>query len=128
MNGTICPFGSARCTPLTTPADTLFSKPNGEPIAITHSPRFTSGLADRSSAGRFFASILMSAMSVRLSVPIDLRRELAAIGELDGDFGRAVDDVRVGHDVAVGLTMKPEPMPCVGCWRICGPFGSRRSA
>ncbi len=72
MNGTICPFGSARCTPLTTPAETLLSKPNGEPIAITHSPRFTSGLDEMSSAGRSFASILMSAMSVRLSEPTTL--------------------------------------------------------
>ena len=101
MNGTICPFGSARCTPLITPADTLDSKPNGEPIAITHSPRLIAGLALRSSAGRFVASILISAMSVRLSLPIDLGRELAAVGELDRDFGGAVDHVRVGDDVAV---------------------------
>ena len=70
MNGVIWPPGSARCTPLTTPADTLFSKPNGEPIAITHSPCLTPGGAERSSAGRLLASILISAMSVRLSVPI----------------------------------------------------------
>ncbi len=102
MNGTICPSGSARCTPLTTPADTLFSKPNGEPIAITHSPRFTAGLAARSSAGRFFASILMSAMSVRLSVPMTLAVNSRRSVSLTVDFGRAVDDVRIGDDVAVG--------------------------
>src|SRR5437016_1097310 len=34
--------------------------------------------------------------------PDDLRREFAAIGQLDRHFTRTVDDVRVGDDVAIG--------------------------
>ena len=85
------------------PAVTLFSKPNGEPIATTHSPGLQLGRDRRSSpTGRFLASILMTATSVRLSMPMTLAREFAAVGQLHGDFRRVLDDVRVGQDVAVG--------------------------
>ena len=38
MNGTKFSCGSERPLALTMPAVTVFSKPNGEPIATTHSP------------------------------------------------------------------------------------------
>ena len=40
MNGTPLSSGSERPLALTTPAVTVFSRPNGEPIASTHSPTF----------------------------------------------------------------------------------------
>ena len=102
MNGTICPSGSARCTPLTTPADTLFSKPNGEPIAITHSPRLTRGLRGEVERRQVLRVDLDERDVGALVAADDLGGEFAAVGELHDDFGRAVDDVRVGDDVAVG--------------------------
>ncbi|MCC2673941.1 MAG: hypothetical protein K0R58_888 [Ramlibacter sp.] len=56
---------------LTMPAVTVFSRPNGEPIAITHSPTFSLLTSPIRTNGRPVASILMTATSVRLSgVPI----------------------------------------------------------
>jgi len=43
----------------------------------------------------------MSATSVRLSAPMDLRLELALVGELDVDLVGRLDDMRIGEDVAV---------------------------
>ena len=87
---------------LTMPAVTVLSRPNGEPIAITHSPtlsRLTSPIAPP--AGRV-ASILTSGDVGALVGADDLRLELALVGQRDDDLVGAVDDVRVGHDVAVG--------------------------
>ena len=53
------------------PAVTVFSKPNGEPIATTHSPTLSfAGSPKRTAGSGVLASILRSAMSVRLSAPI----------------------------------------------------------
>ena len=47
-------------------------------------------------------STLSSARSLGSSVPIDLRGERPAVGEVDADVVRAFDDVVVREDVAVG--------------------------
>ena len=70
------------------PAVTVFSKPNGEPIASTHSPGFSFAGSPMRTVGRFFASILMTATSVRVIGADDLRRELAPVGEPHGDLVR----------------------------------------
>ena len=57
---------------LTMPAVTVFSRPNGEPIAITHSPTRSLLTSPIFTAGRPVASILTTATSVRLSAPMIL--------------------------------------------------------
>ena len=84
------------------PAVALFSKPNGEPIASTHSPGFSCDGSPMRTVGRFFASILMTATSVRRVDADDLGLELAPVRELHGDLVGIGHDVRVGQDVAVG--------------------------
>ena len=54
------------------PAVTVFSKPNGEPIAKTHSPTRTLDESPIVKRGKPVASILTKATSVRLSAPINL--------------------------------------------------------
>jgi len=70
MKGTKFSCGSERPFALTIPAVTVLSKPNGEPIASTHSPTLSFDGSPNRTAGSPVASILMSAMSVRLSAPI----------------------------------------------------------
>ena len=72
MNGTKFSCGSERPLALTMPAVTVFSKPNGEPIATTHSPTLSLVGSPKRTAGRPVASILITAMSVRRSAPITL--------------------------------------------------------
>ena len=55
---------------LTIPAVTVLSRPNGEPIAITHSPTFSFETSPIRTVGRPLASILTRATSERLSAPI----------------------------------------------------------
>ena len=57
---------------LTMPAVTVLSRPNGEPIAITHSPTLSLETSPRRTVGSPVASILTSATSERLSAPIVL--------------------------------------------------------
>ena len=54
------------------PAVTVFSNPNGEPIAITHSPTRTLLLPPKVIVGRFLLSIFTTATSVRRSDPMIL--------------------------------------------------------
>ena len=70
MNGTKFSCGSERPLALTMPAVTEFSKPNGEPIATTHSPTRSLFGSPMFTLGRFWASTLISATSVRLSKPM----------------------------------------------------------
>ena len=72
INGTKFSCGSDRPFALTIPAVTVLSNPNGEPIATTHSPTFSFAGSPKRTVGRLAASILISATSVRLSVPITL--------------------------------------------------------
>ena len=57
---------------LTMPAVTVLSRPNGEPIAITHSPTLSFETSPIRTVGRPLASILTRATSERLSAPIVL--------------------------------------------------------
>ncbi|MNC89824.1 hypothetical protein D3C83_58220 [compost metagenome] len=70
MNGTKFSCGSERPFAETMPAVTLLSKPNGEPIATTHSPTLSLFASPKRTTGRFPASIRITARSVRLSAPI----------------------------------------------------------
>ena len=54
------------------PAVALFSKPNGEPMASTHSPGLELRGSPSFTIGRFLASILITATSVRSSAPMTL--------------------------------------------------------
>ncbi len=55
---------------LTMPMVTVLPTPKGLPMARTTSPTSTLSLSARSMVGRFFASILMRAMSVASSLPM----------------------------------------------------------
>ena len=102
MKGTKVSSGSERPLALTMPAVIVFSKPNGEPIAATHSPTLSFAELPSFTVGRPVASILSSATSVRSVGADHLGLELAlASVRLDGDFVGARDHVRVGEDVAV---------------------------
>ena len=81
---------------------TVWPMPSGLPTASTTSPTLTRSespsATDRQIAG---ASIFSTARSLGLSVPTTLAVSVAAVGQLDLDVVRAVDDVVVGQDVAV---------------------------
>ena len=87
---------------LTMPAVTVFSRPNGEPIAITHSPTFSLLTSPIFTAGRPVASIFTTATSVRLSAPMILALNSRLSVQRDDDLVGALDHVRVGHHEAVG--------------------------
>ena len=59
----------SRCLALTMPAVTVFSRPNGEPMAMTHSPTRSRLTSPIFTGERPLASILTTATSVRLSAP-----------------------------------------------------------
>ena len=70
MKGTYCCWLVLRPLALTMPAVTDCSKLNGEPIATTHSPGFSTLLSPSLSVGRFFASTFSRATSLSGSDPI----------------------------------------------------------
>ena len=63
-------LGKLRPLALTMPAVTVWSNPNGEPIANTHSPTFNAFESPNSSIGKSSPSILIRAISESLSEPI----------------------------------------------------------
>jgi hypothetical protein len=65
-------LGSERAVALMMPAVTLFSKPNGEPMASTHWPGLMREGSPSFTVGRLVALILITATSVRSSAPITL--------------------------------------------------------
>jgi hypothetical protein len=67
---------------LTMPAVTVLSRPNGEPIAMTHSPTLRRSTLPILTHGSAVASILSSATSVRWSLPMILA--LSRRGRRDG--------------------------------------------
>jgi hypothetical protein len=69
MKGTNDSSGKVRPLALTIPAVIVLSKPNGEPIAATHSPTFKSAELPRVTVGRPVASTFSNATSVRRSAP-----------------------------------------------------------
>ncbi|MCY1538275.1 hypothetical protein D9M68_738070 [compost metagenome] len=70
IRGTRSPV--SRCFALTMPAVTVFSRPKGEPMAMTHSPTRSLEMSPTFTTGRLVASILTTATSLRLSAPISL--------------------------------------------------------
>ena len=58
-----------RCNALTTPVDTEFSRPNGLPSAMTHSPTCKSDELPISTGVKSSASTLITAMSLEESLP-----------------------------------------------------------
>ena len=70
FGGTIPEESKKHGLSLTMPAEMLFSNPNGEPIAATHSPTLALLASPICTTGRFLASILISATSLRGSAPI----------------------------------------------------------
>ena len=85
------------------PIVTVCPTPSGLPTASTTSPTWTSSELP-SAIGRAgpMRVTLSSARSLGLSVPTSFAVERPAVGQLDVDVVRAVDDVVVGEDVAVG--------------------------
>src|SRR4029077_2817626 len=105
------------------PAVGLFSKPNGAPIASTHSPTFSPRESPILTVGRSLAAILMIAMSDFLSTPTTLavysRRSVR----------RTVTSLAPSTTCALvmmtpsGRMMNPEPSPRNGCG--CGIWNGR---
>ena len=81
----------------------VWSKPNGLPMATTGSPTCRLAESPSVAVGRFAPSILMTATSKPVSRADDLAREMAAVDHADGDALRAGDDVRVGQNQAAGV-------------------------
>ncbi len=96
------------------PAVTLFSNPKGDPIATTHSPtRARSGLPIFT-VGRFVASMRSTATSVCLSWPITLALNSRLSVSFTITSSASAMTCALVRTMPSGLTMKPEPRPCVG--------------
>src|ERR1700730_16135614 len=114
MNGTY-PESSVRPLALTMPAVALFSKPNGAPIASTHSPTFSVRESPSFTVGRSLAPILMIAISDFGSTPTTLavysrrsvRRTFTSLAPLT--------TCALVMITPSGLMMNPEPSPRIGC-------------
>jgi len=111
------------------PEVTVFSKPNGEPIASTHSPTRTLEASPSFTVGRSFASIFTTAMSVVWSRPATLplnSRRSASLTRTSSAPSTTCALVRI---TPFGSTMKPEPMPSrgTGGWPPSMPKRRRKS-
>ena len=95
------------------PAVALLSRPNGEPIARTHSPgRSCDGSPD--AHGRQILRLDLDHCHVAARIEADdLRREFAPVGQPHGDFVGLGDDVRVRQDVTVAA--HDEAGACAAC-------------
>src|SRR6266404_6079905 len=97
------------------PAVALFSKPNGAPIASTHSPTFSVRESPSFTVGRSLAPILMIAISDFGSTPTTLavysrrsvRRTVTSLAPLT--------TCALVMITPSGLMMNPEPSPRIGC-------------
>ena len=115
MKGTASRFGSperfSRPRALTMPAVTVLLKPNGEPIAMTHSPTRSLRVSAILTTGRSLASTLMTATSLRVSAPITLaissRRSLKRT-VISSAFSTTCALVTMKPSAE---TTKPEPSP-----------------
>ena len=99
------PWLMCRPLALTIPAVTVFSRPNGLPMATTHSPtRSVVGVAERDGrAGPVAPWISISAMSVFGSRPTTFALNSLPLESLHDDLVGVLDDVVVGEDVARGV-------------------------
>ena len=82
------------------PAVTEFSKPNGEPIATTHWPAFSFGIAELHHRQVLAFDLEHRDVGPRIGAD-HLGGEFTAIGQPHEDFVRVGDHVGVGEDVAV---------------------------
>ena len=96
------------------PAVTELSRPNGEPMAITHSPTFKRDTSPTFTAGSPVAWILTTATSVRLSAPIIL----ALNSRLSGKVTRISSAPSTTWALVMmkpsAVKINPEPTP-LGC-------------
>ena len=119
MKGTMPSSGSERPLALTTPAVTLFSKPNGEPMASTHSPTASWRVLPSGSVGKPLASILSTATSVLSSWPSTLALNSRRSVNLTVTSSAPRTTWALVRIRPSALTMKPEPWPRIGA--SCAP-------
>ena len=115
MNGMYWSVGRLRESADTMPAVTVLSRPKGLPMAATHSPTLSWLESPIFSAGKSFASIFTTAISVCLSVPRTLpsnsrlsvrRTTILSAPSTTCAFVRMSPSVEI---------MKPDPVPrCSG--------------
>jgi len=128
MKGTRFASCMKRPLPETMPAVTVFSKPNGEPMADhPFADLHLVGIAELDGRQRGVGSILMSAMSVRLSLPMTLAlysRLSVSLTVISSAPSTTCSLVRMKPSL---LMMKPEPSerlswrgPCCCPGRGCG--------
>ena len=110
---------SPRPVELTTPAVTLFSKPNGEPIANTHSPGRSFFGSPRRTEGNPLASMRSTATSVASSRPISLALNSRRSVSLTVISSASLTTWALVRTTPSAATMKPDPSP--PGWRIEGP-------
>ena len=109
MKGTKVSSGSALPLALTTPALTLFSKPNGEPMASTHSPTRKSCALPNLTTGSPLASIFSTATSVFGSLPSTLARNSRRSVSLTITSCASRTTWALVRITPSSLTMKPDP-------------------
>ncbi len=114
MKGTSSSSGSERPLALTTPAVTEFSKPNGEPIASTHSPTRKVLLLPSTTTGRLLALILSTAISVFGSCPSTLARNSRRSVSFTVTVLALCTTCAFVRMMPSGLMMKPEPSARIG--------------
>ncbi len=115
---------------LTMPAVTVFSRPNGEPIAATHSPTFSFDGSPSLTVGSPVASIFTTATSVRVSAPITfaLNSRLSVILTVSSEASATTCAfVRMYPS---GVMMNPEPCPWrgIGCASGIGIWNRRKNS
>ncbi len=99
--------GNGRPKALMTPAVTLFSNPNGEPMAIAHWPGRSFEGSPKCTTGKSVADILIKRDIAALVDADDLGAKLAPIRQLDRDLGGIRHHVSIGEHVAVGTDDEP---------------------
>ena len=102
-----------RSVALTIPCVTVWPTPKGLPIASTRSPTRTFWLSASGTVGRWWASILTTAMSLLASSPITLALNDAPVRQSHLDLRWSVYKVAVGQDVAVLSHNHPGPKPAL---------------
>ena len=112
----------SRCLALTIPAVTEFSSPNGEPIAITHSPTLRRLESPILTAGKPLASILTTATSVRLSAPTmrALNSRLSVRVTITSSAPSTTCALVMMKPSAVRMKPEPTPRGCSSSWGRLG--------
>jgi hypothetical protein len=116
-NGTYPSPGSERERAETIPALALFSNPNGDPIASTHSPTRTRDGSPILTVGRSFASILSTATSLLLSLPTTFAlNSRLSVSRTVTSVAPSTTCALVAIVPSLSIT-KPDPVdvPCCSC-------------